>query len=131
MSQPDTPLGPLRGRDGEPAFDDAWQAQALAIADLMVQSGAISAEEWAQTLGRKLRDSAGAGDPDDTEAYYRAVLSALEELLAGSGAAPANDVLTREQEWRRAYLNTPHGQPVELRAAHEPRLDGDVEEHHR
>ena len=93
------------------------------MADLMVQAGVFSAEAWAQALGEKLRESADAGDPDDTEAYYRAVLGALEDLLASAGAAPSQEVGTREEEWRQAYLNTPHGQPVELSAGQGNRRD--------
>jgi nitrile hydratase accessory protein len=124
---PSEPLfGPLKRRDGEPAFDEAWQAQALAMADLMVRAGVVSADAWAQALGEKLRESAEAGDADDTEAYYQAVLSALEDLLASAGAASFQEVGTREEEWRRAYLNTPHGKPVELSAG-----QGSQSEDHR
>ena len=41
-------LKPLAAVDGEPAFDEAWQAQVLAIADTLVQSGLYSASEWSQ-----------------------------------------------------------------------------------
>jgi hypothetical protein len=34
----------------------------------------------------------------------------------------AGEILRRQEEWRRAYLATPHGQPVQLDAAHEDEL---------
>ena len=117
MTPHNAPLHPLKRRDNEPAFDEAWQAQALAMADLMVEAGVISAEAWAQALGRKLQEGTDAGAADDTQAYYQAVLSALQELLFTTGAASASEVQVREEEWRQAYLHTPHGQPVELAAA--------------
>lgn len=121
LNPPDHSVGPLKRRDGEPAFDETWQAQALAMADLMVQKGIVSADAWAQALGAKLRESASIGEADNAQTYYRAVLGALEGLLARTGAAPSAAVCAREAEWRRAYLNTPHGQPVELAAgSHKP-----------
>ncbi|ESY92713.1 hypothetical protein X738_26860 [Mesorhizobium sp. LNHC209A00] len=50
---------------------------------------------------------------DDTEPYYWAVLSALEHLnhrLAISG----EELARRRKDWERAYLRTPHGQPIML-----------------
>jgi hypothetical protein len=38
----DDSLKPLAAVDGEPAFDEAWQAQVLAIADSLVQNGMFS-----------------------------------------------------------------------------------------
>jgi hypothetical protein len=61
------PLGPLKRRDGEPAFDEAWQTHALAMADLMVQAGVASADARAQTLGEKQRASAEVEDAANAE----------------------------------------------------------------
>ena len=113
MSLPETPLGPLKRRDGEPLFDEAWQAQALGIADILVNQGVISADAWAIELGSELRMSAAASVKDDAESYYHAVLSALQTLLYEAGVA-REEVDDREDAWRHAYLNTPHGMPVEL-----------------
>ena len=119
MSEPDRRLGPLRRRDGEPLFDEPWQAQALAMADSLIRQGAISAEAWAETLGAEIGEAEKAGAPDNAESYYRAVLSALETLLDRGGAAGREEVEARRQEWERAYRNTPHGQPVLLSAGRE------------
>ena len=87
------------------------------MADLLVTAGVISADAWARALGAELRKHTAAGAADNAEAYYRAVLAALQVLLDEAGAAASEEVEIREGEWRRAYLNTPHGKPVELRAA--------------
>ena len=55
-------------------------------------------------------------EPDDRETYYRAVLAALERLLAENGSVTAAELEEREHQWERAYLRTPHGKPVELAA---------------
>ena len=120
MNPPKSPLGPLKRRDGDPTFDEPWQAQALGIADALVASGVIAADAWADRLGAALRTRAEAGAADDADTYYGAVLEALEALLAVSGSAAASEVDRREWQWRQAYLNTPHGKPVELAAAAEP-----------
>ena len=116
MSAPDARPAPLRDPAGDPAFDEAWQAQALGIADLLVERGVIDAAEWADALGASLRSKDSTARPDSLDTYYRAVLNALQTLLARSGGAPADEVGRTADTWRRAYLNTPHGQPVELSA---------------
>lgn len=120
MNPPDNPpgnaLGPLKRRDGEPTFDEPWQAQVLGMADAMVTSGVIAADAWAARLGARLAERSAAGAADDADTYYGAVLDALQGLLAESGAARPDEVDRREHQWRDAYLHTPHGMPVELSA---------------
>lgn len=116
LKRPDDPLGPLKRKDGDPVFDEPWQAQALAMADTLVATGKFSAAEWGETLGATLRTAALTGAPDSTETYYCAVVAALEHLLAQSGTANRDEVNARRDQWERAYLNTPHGQPVKLSA---------------
>lgn len=116
MIQPDAPFGPLRRRDGEPAFDEQWQAQVLGMADILVSSGVIAADNWANALGAALVARNAEKTEDTTETYYEAVLDALQTLLAAEGQASATEIETREEQWRQAYLNTPHGQPVEIQA---------------
>lgn len=108
MASPD-PLAPLARRDGDPVFEEAWQAQALGMADCLVRAGAFSATDWAATLGEAVRR-----EDDTTAGYYRAVLAALETLLDARGGVPATEIETRRDAWARAYEATPHGAPVML-----------------
>lgn len=114
MNPPEDSLGPLKRRDGEPVFDEPWQAQVLGIADALVASGVIAADAWAARLGAILQMRAQAGAADDAKTYYGAVLEAVEALLAEGGSADGSEIDVRERQWRQAYLNTPHGKPVEL-----------------
>ena len=116
MKAPDNALAPLKQMDGAPLFNDHWQAQALAMADTLVTAGILDRDEWSRELGAAIRRLAGEGAPDTIETYYRAVMSALESLLARAGEADKEEIDQRQLEWKRAYLNTPHGQPVELSA---------------
>jgi nitrile hydratase accessory protein len=111
-------LGLLKVRDGEPVFGEPWHAQTLALADLLVKQGVVSPARWAKTLGDEIK--ALNAEPDDRESYFRAVLTALERLLAESGSISAPELHEREHQWERAYLRTAHGQPVELAAGVEP-----------
>ena len=108
----------LKAKDAEPVFGEPWHAQTLALADLLVKSGAISSARWAETLGAEIQ--ALNADPDDRETYYRAVLAALERLLAENGDVTATELEEREHQWERAYLRTPHGKPVDLARGVEP-----------
>jgi len=118
MNEPDkTNLQPLlRDRD-QPVFDEQWQAQALGMADLLIQAELISANQWSQTLGKHLKESQAA-DADTMEGYYQAVLHALEELIQQHDLLTHKQINLREQAWKEAYLSTPHGQPVKLNEAH-------------
>jgi Nitrile hydratase beta subunit len=110
-------MGFLKAKDGEAVFSEPWHALTLALADLLVQRGAVSAARWADTLGAEIEARKAA--PDDRETYFRAVLAALERVLAETGSVTRAEVDEREQQWERAYLRTPHGRPVELAAGME------------
>jgi nitrile hydratase accessory protein len=114
LNQPELGWGHLKSKDGEPVFGEPWHAQALAMADLLIKSGRISGLRWAETLGSEIRALKAAGEPDETETFFRAVLSALQRLLAEDGSLGRAELFERERQWERAYLRTPHGEPVEL-----------------
>ena len=118
MNRPEVGSGFLKAKDGEPVFGEPWHAETLALADLLVKSGAISSARWAETLGAEIK--ALNAEPDDRETYYRAVLAALERLLVENGSVSPTELHEREHQWERAYLRTPHGKPVELTAGIDP-----------
>ena len=49
--------------------------------------------------------------------YYIHWLRALERICNDKGLLSSTEITTREEDWRRAYLNTEHGKPVALEAA--------------
>ncbi len=112
----DLQLGPLAARDGEPAFDEPWHAQVLALAFALAKVDVFTPAQWSDALGAELRRAADEGRPDDQNTYYTAALTALEGLIEADGRVSSNGLSARAEQWRRAYLNTPHGQPVELSA---------------
>ena len=110
-------LKPLADVDGKAVFDEAWQAEALAIADSLVQAGMFSAADWSEALGAALRQAESSGATDDQETYYQCVLSALEALVASHSEIDRQAMAGKREDWEQAYLSTPHGQPVKLDAS--------------
>lgn len=110
-----TALKPLLSRDGDPLFDEAWQAEALAIADTLLRSGMFDAVAWSGALGRALKQSGVDGDSDNQETYYRCVLNALEILVTENSEIGLQAINDKRKDWEAAYRSTPHGQPVGLK----------------
>ena len=95
-----------------PVFAEQWQAEALAMADLLIQNGQLDAGIWAQTLGEQLRE--WQAEDDSAENYYQAVLAALQVVLREGELLAEPEIAQRQGEWEKAYLATPHGEPVVL-----------------
>src|SRR5262245_23664505 len=116
LSLPDHAVAPLEVDDA-PLFAEPWQAEVLAIADALVARGLFSATGWASALGAALAAAEADGAPDTPATYYRSALAALEVLLSDHAPEISRRMPERIDAWRRAYLETPHGQPVVLAAA--------------
>jgi nitrile hydratase accessory protein len=104
--------GNLHPEDVSRVFDEAWQAQAFALAVHLSETGHFTWPEWSAALAEEIQAAAARGDPDS--GYYAHWLRALEQLCARKGLVAATALAERKEDWRRAYLHTPHGQPVEL-----------------
>lgn len=102
-----------------PVFREPWEAEAFALALELHQAGHFTWREWAETLSAEIRAGQAGGDPDLGDTYYRHWLRALERLCRDKGLVSATAQGERAEAWRRAYLATPHGQPVTLDAARE------------
>lgn len=102
--------------DGGPTFHEPWEAQAFALAVQLSRAGYFTWKEWATALGREIKTAQDEGDPDRGDTYYRHWLRALEGLCAEKGLVGPQERARRREQWRRAYLNTPHGRPIELQA---------------
>ena len=64
-----------------------------------------------------IRAAQERGDPDLGDTYYQHWLAALERICAAKGLVGDEDMRRRKADWRRAYLSTPHGRPIDLSAA--------------
>jgi nitrile hydratase accessory protein len=110
-------LGQIPQDEEGPVFDEPWQAAAFALAVRLSQEGHFTWHEWADTLSREIAEAQRRGDPDLGNRYYHHWVVALERLCADKGLVARDGMDHRKKEWRQAYLNTPHGKPIELSAA--------------
>jgi len=111
-------LLPLQPHDNDgPVFNEPWEAQAFGLVIALHQQGVFSWPEWAATLSSEIRAAQDSGDPDLGNTYYRHWLEALQRLVCEKGVTAPSEIDERQENWRKAYLNTPHGQPVDLKAA--------------
>lgn len=125
LNRPDGPPDPggpaspsrLPNDSGGPVFAEPWQAQAFALAVKLSEQGYFTWNEWSAALADELRAAANRGEPDDGSRYYEHWLAALERLAAAKGLTDAPTLRSRKEAWAEAYRRTPHGKPVELRAA--------------
>lgn len=122
MSQPDTSrrytsqLPAEFLQDDQPVFAEPWQAQAFALTVSLIESGDISWNLWAKTLGEEISRASDHGIAEDGSGYYELWLRALERLVTGNGLLESKDLFVLKEGWRQAYESTPHGKPVELPA---------------
>jgi nitrile hydratase accessory protein len=105
----------LRRPHDEPVFAEAWQARAFALALKLSEGGHFTQSEWTRSLARQLRDVVERDEPGEGSHYYDHWLAALERLVIEKAMTTRVSLDTRKEEWRDAYLRTPHGKPVELK----------------
>jgi nitrile hydratase accessory protein len=117
---------PALPRDQEgPVFNEPWEAQAFAVAVRLSEAGYFTWSEWAAVLSHEIKLAQAQGDPNLGQSYYHHWLNALERICVDKGLVGREDIHQRLDEWRRAYLNTPHGQPIELSAGGKHVQQGD------
>ncbi len=96
--------------EGEPVFNEPWQAQVFALTIGLYDGGHFGWQEWSEALGKTRAAQARTGEDD----YYLAWLDTLSDLVVEKGLAEPEQLRFLRDQWREAYLRTPHGQPVEL-----------------
>ena len=102
-------------RRGEGAgFAEPWQAEAFACTLQLSRQGLFTWAEWVAVFSAEIKTAPVRAGESHNEAYYRQWLTALERIVGQKGAASPAEIDTRQEAWRQAYLNTPHGAPVEL-----------------
>ncbi len=121
--------GPLKDLDG-PAFDEPWQSEAFALVIAMNQAEIFAWKDWAETFTAEIAAAPAMPGESVNEAYYRQWLAALERMVGSLGLLEGDDVSSRTKEWRQAYLNTPHGQPILLANGSCPPKVDDHHKHH-
>lgn len=98
----------------EPAFAEPWHAQLFALTVHLNESGRFAWPDSAERFGATLAAHGLARDLDGGNDYFMAWLETLEKLLAEQGSALPEEAGSVRAAWERAYLSTPHGEPVRL-----------------
>ena len=103
------------GKDEQqPVFAEPWEAHAFAIAVKLSEKGLLKCSEWSAALAEEIKVAKEQGQPDFGNTYYQFWLSALETILLEKNILKKSDLNSKMEQWRHAYLSTPHGNPVKL-----------------
>ena len=95
-------------------FAEPWEAHAFAIAVKLSEKGLFKWSDWTNALAEEIKKAKEQGNPDFGNTYYKFWLSALETILLEKNILKKSDLKSMMEQWRRAYLSTPHGIPVKL-----------------
>ena len=98
----------------EPVFDEPWHAQAFSITIQLAELGIFTWKEWTQVISEEIIRAQEKGDLDMGNTYYNHWLNALEHLLREKGITTNEELYNQKIAWRKAYINTAHGQQVSL-----------------
>jgi nitrile hydratase accessory protein len=122
----------LQKLDAVPGFGQPWHAEAFGTALALSQAGLCSWAEWVETFSREIGTNPQRADEDGEAAYYRQWLAALEAVLTKHAMLTAEEIAETAEHWRRSYLNTPHGKPIDFSREWEgqPELEGEGHDHH-
>ena len=105
-------------------------AQAFACTVHLSRRGLFTWNEWVDVFSAEIKAHPQQSGEAANAAYYRQWLAALETMVGLKRAASTAEISERQETWRKAYLNTPHGQPVELHHATAPPTEADHHGHH-
>lgn len=100
----------------EPAFEAPWHAQVFALTVQLNEAGHFEWTDWADRFGATLKRHGVDRELNGGEDYFAAWLETLETLLQDMGLADAERLAALKADWTAAYLSTPHGAPVSLKA---------------
>ena len=98
----------------QPMFAEPWEAHAFAIAVKLSEKGLFKWSDWTNALAEEIKEAKVQGQSDFGNTYYQFWLSALETILLEKNILKKSDLKSMMEQWCRAYLSTPHGNPVKL-----------------
>jgi len=67
--------------DGEPIFEEPWQARSFAMTLQLSESGVFTWREWADALSQTIADREKSEPIRDATGYYTAWQASLENLV--------------------------------------------------
>lgn len=116
--------------DKSRSFDEPWQAQAFCMVVELHKQGNFAWDEWVQMFSRHIKANPPLPGESTNDTYYRQLMLSLEEMAGKVGDISEDSMDARIEEWRQAYLNTPHGEAVMLAHATCPPKQSTCGGHH-
>ena len=122
-SAPNNGFGAARAADiaallPDQPFDAPWHAEVFALAVHLNEADYFCWQDWASRFGKNLAaaSSAKAGGLNGGDDYYQIWLETLIALMQEKDIVDPEILTALELQWRDAYLATPHGESVHLKA---------------
>ena len=95
-------------------FNEPWHAQIFALTVHLNEQGHFDWKAWSKVFSDALSSKGSKDLIINDDDYYSIWLRTLEEFLGETKKIQSHEIIQYFQDWRAAYLNTPHGQPVKL-----------------
>lgn len=115
---------------GAPAFGEPWHAQVFGLAMALAQAGVFDWAQWVNTFSSEIRANPQMATESSEDAYYRQWSEALITLLKRTDSLTEEEVSDAAEHWRRSYLATEHGRPIEFRRDLPDHPEADEHHHH-
>ena len=95
-------------------FHKPWHAQIFALTVHLNEQGHFDWKDWSKVFSDALSSKGSKDLIINDDDYYLIWLRTLEKFLGETVEIQSDEITQYFQDWRAAFLNTPHGQPVKL-----------------
>ena len=97
-----------------PVFAEPWHAELFAMTVHLHKQGLFSWPDWTAQLSEALAAAGKHQTLDGGDDYYAVWLDTLLQIMIAQGVTDDSSVQAMQEQWRDAYVRTPHGKPVRL-----------------
>lgn len=96
-------------------FQSPWHSQLFAITVQLSEQGNFLWTEFVEIFGESLNQARlKIQSLDGNDNYFNCWLNALEKIIVDKNIGSFQNLSLLKENWRKAYLATPHGQPVKI-----------------
>jgi nitrile hydratase accessory protein len=96
-------------------FQSPWHSQLFAITVQLSEQGNFLWTEFVEIFGESLNQARlKIQSLDGNDNYFNCWLNALEKIIVDKNMGSLQNLSLLKENWTKAYLATPHGQPVKI-----------------
>ena len=96
-------------------FQSPWHSQLFAITVQLSEQGNFLWTEFVEIFGESLNQARlKIKSLDGNDNYFNCWLNALEKIIVDKNIGSLQSLSLLKEDWTKAYLTTPHGQPVKI-----------------